>query len=99
MCIGVPVRLLAAGTNRAPCEGRGERSTIDLQLVGPQAPGAWLLAFQGTAVRVLSAEEALQTNQALDALQAALEGESNLDRFFADLVDRAPQLPPHLRKG
>ncbi len=35
---------------------------------------------------------------ALDALEAALAGETDLDRHFADLVNREPELPEHLRK-
>ena len=44
-------------------------------------------------MRVLSAEEAEQTNAALDALEAALAGAQNFDRFFADLIDREPHAP------
>jgi hydrogenase expression/formation protein HypC len=46
---------------------------------------------------VLTAEEAAQTNAALDALAAVLAGESDTAAHFADLVDREPQLPAHLR--
>jgi len=66
-------------------------------LVGPQPIGTWVLAFQGTARRVLSDEEAAQTTAALDALAAALAGETDLSRFFPGLADREPQLPEHLR--
>jgi hydrogenase expression/formation protein HypC len=45
----------------------------------------------------MTAEEAEQTGRALDALDAVVGGEDNLDRFFADLTDRAPELPAHLR--
>jgi hydrogenase expression/formation protein HypC len=47
-------------------------------------------------VRELTADEAHQTNQALDALEAAMHG-GNVDVFFADLVGREPTLPPHLK--
>jgi hydrogenase expression/formation protein HypC len=46
---------------------------------------------------VLTEEEAMQISAALDALEAALAGESDLSRFFPDLADRVPQLPEHLR--
>jgi len=98
MCIGIPMRVIAAGETSAWCEGRGERVSIDLLIVGAQPAGAWVLAFQGTARRVMSAEEAAQTNAALDALEAALAGEQDLGAFFADLVDREPELPEHLRR-
>lgn len=97
MCIGVPMRVLSARDEVAECEGRGQRQQIDLQLVGAQSVGAWVLAFQGSAVRVLSAEEAAQTTAALDALDAVLAGEVNVDAHFADLVGREPQLPDHLK--
>jgi hydrogenase expression/formation protein HypC len=97
MCIGIPMRVLEADETHAWCDGRGGRSRIDLAIVGPQAAGAWVLAFQGAARRVMSAEEAAQTNAALDALEAAIAGERDLGPFFADLVDREPRLPEHLR--
>jgi hydrogenase expression/formation protein HypC len=56
-----------------------------------------VLTFQGAAVRVLTTEEAVQTNAALDALAAVLAGEVDTAAHFADLVDREPQLPAHLR--
>ena len=46
----------------------------------------------------MSAEEAAQTNAALEALEAAIAGERDLGPFFTDLVDREPQLPEHLRR-
>ena len=97
MCIGVPMRVASAGETRAWCEGRGERVELDMLLVGPQPVGAWVLAFHGAAQRVMSEEEAAQTTAALDALAAALAGETDLGRFFPDLADREPQLPAHLR--
>lgn len=97
MCVGVPMRVVEAGVGEAACEGRGARARIDLALVGPQEAGTWLLAFNGRAVRVLSEEEARRTGDALDALEAALAGDGDLDRFFADLAGREPRLPEHLR--
>jgi hypothetical protein len=38
-------------------------------------------------------EEAAQTTAALDALDAVLAGAGDVDAFFADLVEREPQLP------
>jgi hydrogenase expression/formation protein HypC len=98
MCIGVPMQVLSGAEGRALCEGRGKREALDLMLVGDQPLGTWLLAFRGAAVRVLSADEARQTNGALDALEAALAGDGDLDVHFADLVDREPVLPEHLRR-
>jgi hydrogenase expression/formation protein HypC len=97
MCIGVPMRVTSGDAGRAWCEGRGERIELDMLLVGPQPVGTWVLAFQGAARRVMSEEEAAQTTAALDALAAALAGETDVDRFFPDLAEREPQLPEHLR--
>lgn len=97
MCVGTPMRVVAEGEFVAECEGRGQRQRIDVRLVGSPPVGTWLLAFQGTAVRLLSAEEAAQTDAALDALDAVLAGAGNLDTHFADLVGREPQLPEHLK--
>lgn len=97
MCIGVPMRLLEAGTRQALCEGRGQRETLDLMLVGGQSIGTWVLAFRGAAMRVMSTLEARETDAALDALEAVLTGDGNIDAHFADLVDREPVLPDHLK--
>lgn len=94
MCIGIPMQIVSVAENGSSCEGRGQRLVLNLALVGEQDVGTWVLAFQGSAVRVLTPEEAAQTNAALDALTAALAGETNFDAFFADLVDRDPQPNP-----
>ena len=65
-------------------------------LIGAQAPGAKVLVYLGSAVRLLDDVEAAQIDDALDALQEALEGK-NVDHRFADLIDREPQLPEFLR--
>lgn len=101
MCIGMPMQVVVgdgSGTF-ALCEVRGERKRVDMLLVGELAPGTWVLEFQGAARRVLNAEEAEQTINALTALDAALHDgadRSAIDRMFADLVEREPQLPQHL---
>ena len=98
MCIAIPMQVVSLEASGPWCEGRGQRVQLNVLLVGEQPPGTWVLAFQGSAVRVLTADEAAKTNAALDALEAALAGETDLDAFFADLVDREPQLPDHLKK-
>ena len=95
MCIGIPMQVIDIGTGRPWCEGRGRRQQLDMMLVGDAPLGTWVLAFQGSALRVMSADEAARTNDALDALEAVLAGESNLDAYFADLAgpDRATAEP------
>lgn len=97
MCVGIPMRVLATGDGMAECEGRGRRERINAMLLGALAPGSWVLAYNGSAVRAMSEDEADETNRALDALDAALNGSGNVDEFFADLVGREPVLPPHLK--
>jgi hydrogenase expression/formation protein HypC len=91
------MRIVAAEATVAVCEGRGRREQVDLALVGEQPVGTWILAYQGSAVRTMTPDEAAQTSAALDALDAVLAGSDNVDAFFADLIDREPELPPHLK--
>ena len=99
MCIGTPVQVVEmAGEASAWCSDGGVPVLIDMMLVGPQPPGTWLLAFQGAARQLMTAESAEQTRVALAALSAALTGEGDIDRFFPDLANREPELPEHLRR-
>lgn len=88
MCIGIPMRIVDAGATRPWCEGRGERRQLDAWLVGEQPAGTWVLAFQGSAVRVLTDQDAMHINAALDALEAAVSGVHDLDAYFGDLIER-----------
>lgn len=97
MCVGVPMIVVSVEPGAAWCEGRGERRRLDTTLLDGVVPGGWVLAFRGVARETMSADDAARTNAALDALEAALAGESSLDRFFPDLAGREPQLPEHLR--
>lgn len=97
MCIGIPMRVVEAGDDVAVCEGRGGRERINCLMVGRLPPGTWVLTFQGAALRVIDADEAAQTNAALDALAAVLAGDTDTSAHFADLVGREPELPAHLR--
>ena len=98
MCLGLPMRLTEIGGAHAVCEGRGERRTVDIRLIEAPAVGDWVLVFHTVARERLSEERARDVGSALDALEAALAGETDLDRHFADLVNREPELPEHLRK-
>ncbi|MDH4189720.1 MAG: HypC/HybG/HupF family hydrogenase formation chaperone [Betaproteobacteria bacterium] len=100
MCLGLPMRVTQALGNAAWCERRGERALIDLTLVGEQPVGAWLLVHRGAAREQLTPQAAVQIDAALDALSAALTGDTaSVDAAFADLVEHAPELPSHLRAG
>lgn len=99
MCVGLPMRVVEAAEGSALCERQGERVRVDTLLVGGVAPGDWVLVFQGSALRPLTAAEAAETDNALAALAAVLAGADDVTEHFADLVGREPELPAHLRRG
>jgi hydrogenase expression/formation protein HypC len=98
MCLGIPMRVTEVDEASAWCEGRGERLRVDTRLLEKPVVGDWLLVFHAVARESLSEERARDITSALAALDAALAGETDLDRHFADLVNREPELPEHLRK-
>jgi hydrogenase expression/formation protein HypC len=98
MCLAIPMQVEEPLGDTAWCNGREGRKRIDLALVGPQPVGTWLLTFLGAAREVVTAEAAMNTDRALDALAAALQGDqAGIDDAFADLIGRTPELPEHLR--
>ena len=97
MCVGIPMKVERCDDGMAECAGRGRRERLNTMLLGDVPRGSWVLAYQGSAVRTLTEDEARQTNDAIDALEAAANGTGDLDAFFADLVGREPALPPHLK--
>ncbi len=98
MCLGIPMQVVAVDGNAATCRGRHGTQDVDVSLVAPVLPGEWLLTFLGAARGRLDADAAAQIGRALDALESIERGETiDVGSFFADLVDRAPQLPEHLR--
>lgn len=99
MCVATPLRVETVEGLRAQCIDRyGERHGVDLSLVGPVAPGDWLLAFLGAAREIIDEARARQIDRALRALDAVLAGDaSSIDDAFPDLVGREPQLPDFLR--
>ncbi len=97
MCIGFPMRVVTARASDAVCESGGERRTLDTTLLPELAPGTWVLAHRGAAIRVLDPVEAGRMTAALGALAALLDGDTDVDAAFPDLAGRTPQLPEHLR--
>ncbi|OAI04281.1 RNA methyltransferase [Methylomonas methanica] len=97
MCIGIPMQVIEPRGSTALCKYRGQTTLIDMMLVGEQVAGTWLLVFLDAAREVISAERAAQIADALEAMRLAMQGETNFDHLFADLVDREPELPEFLR--
>jgi len=98
MCLGIPMQVIESGPYRARCQGPRGETLVDLALVGPQPVGTWLITFLDAAREVIDEARAHAINQALAALGAAESGITDLDAYFADLVEREPQLPDLLRK-
>jgi hydrogenase expression/formation protein HypC len=101
VCVGTPLRIraLSRGDLALCVDRRGEPYALPVQtalLDHPPAAGDWLLVHIDTAIRALDAGEAQQIGDALEALDRAARGE-DFEHLIADLVDREPQLPPHLR--
>lgn len=101
MCIAVPMQVLAGSDHVALCRdgsAADRQVSVDLSLVGAQPPGTWLLVFLGAAREVIDETRARQTLDALAALRAVARGEP-MEHLFADLIDREPELPAHLRRS
>lgn len=98
MCVGVPMQVVEAREGVAICAVDGERREVSTLLItdGPIAAGDWLLCHLGNAFRRLDEEEAGLIRDALGAVMAAADGQP-FEHLIADLVDREPELPPHLR--
>lgn len=98
MCIGVPHIIIETGQSQARARSRDGEAIIDMALVGDQPVGTHVLVFLGAAREVLDAELAGQIADALEAMDRVMAGDSNIDHLFADLINREPQLPEHLRQ-
>ena len=85
MCLAIPMRVLHADGLWAHCEGRGVRRRVSLMLVGEQAAGSWLLVLGDSARECVAPAEAARIDLALDAVDAAMRGETDLSGYFADL--------------
>lgn len=97
MCIGIPMQITSIEAGHAWCEGMGERKRIDTLITGEQPVGTWVLTFMDSAREVLSEEDAQRITNAVLAVNLAMQGETNVEHLFADLVDREPQLPEFLQ--
>ncbi len=98
MCLGIPMQVLRTEGLRAWCEYKGETRAVDLSLVGPVEPGTWLMTFLDAAREVIDEATARKSLAALEAVEAVMSGlPAEVEHLFADLVEREPQLPPHLQ--
>ncbi len=101
MCLGIPLQVHSIeAPGLALCAPRHQTTAlrrVNTALLDT-APGIgdWLLAHVDIAIRALDTEEARLIDDALAAVTAAVDGEP-FEHLIADLVDREPQLPEHLR--
>lgn len=101
MCLGVPMQVQSVPSwGIAVCHTNAEgaqpqRIETSLLLQVPDI-GDWLLVHVNIAIRALEAAEAQQISDAVLAVNRAATGES-FEHLLADLIDREPQLPPHLQ--
>jgi hydrogenase expression/formation protein HypC len=96
MCLGIPMTIIEGDEISALCERGDEKRRVSLLLIGSQPVGTKVLVHIDSAIRTLDEDEAAQLDRALDGLAAALRGE-DFEHAFADLIERGPQLPDHLR--
>ncbi|CAN0626127.1 Hydrogenase expression/formation protein HoxL [Burkholderia multivorans] len=75
MCIGLPMQVVDAHDRHAWCVSRGERRRIDTTLVGPCAPGDWLLVFLDAARERLDADRAAEIDATLALIESACAGD------------------------
>ena len=99
MCVGIPMQVRALGVGTATCVGRSGEDTIDMMMVGDVPVGSWILAWNHKAIRVIDQERAAQVNQALDAVEAVMNGkapkEDDVQGGFGDLLEgQASRLSP-----
>lgn len=104
MCLGIPMQVQEVQGTFALCSGPHGQGRIDMLLVSDAQPGDWVLTFLGAGREIIDAARAQQVNDALDGLGAVTNGDHDetalnnlLDVAFADLINREPELPPHLQ--
>jgi hydrogenase expression/formation protein HypC len=92
MCLAVPLQIVAwedAGGDLVIVERQeGEavrRERVNMMLLGAQPVGTWILASLGLAQEVIDDAQRALIEDALAALSAALDGNYDPDRHFADL--------------
>ncbi len=99
MCLGIPMQVVAVlSEHTALCQGMGLQKNIDMSLVGEQQVGAWVVTFLDAAREVVDDDQALKITHALQAVELVMnDNKSEIERLFADIIERGPQLPAHLQ--
>ncbi|CAC9491762.1 hypothetical protein [uncultured Gammaproteobacteria bacterium] len=96
MCIGIPMQVVDSMSDTfATCQDNGVNKTINMQLVGAQMTGTWVLVFIDAAREVISADRAKEIDNALKAVSLAMYSDESerIHALFGDLIDRTPINP------
>jgi hypothetical protein len=68
------------------CEGRGRRERLNILWLEAVMPGDWIYAVTGQAREKLTSSRVTEINLALDGIEAALQGATDLDVYFPDFT-------------
>jgi len=82
MCFGIPMKVIETDGAFAWCEGRDRRERLNTILLEEIIVGDWVYAVLGQAREKLSVQQAKEINLALDGIQAAMHGETDLEKYF-----------------
>ena len=82
MCLGIPMQVSEVDGAFAWCEGRGRRERLNILWLEPVVPGDWIYAATGQAREKLTLQQVSEINLALDGVEAALQGVTDLDAYF-----------------
>lgn len=87
MCLSIPKRVVAweADGDLAWVERDGRRERVSMMLIGPQPVGTWVMTSLGWARETIDDDSRALVEDALAALDAALQGDYDASRHFADL--------------
>ena len=86
MCLGIPMQVVEIEGVFVWCEGHGRRERLNALLLEELAVGDWVYAVLGQAREKLTIDSVNEINLALDGLAAAMQGETDLDKYFPDLL-------------
>ncbi len=73
------MQVLECGDLVARCRGLNGEEDVNMMLIGNQPVGTWVLNFLGSAREVLSEDDALLINKAIEGLGAIMAGEQQID--------------------
>ena len=87
MCLSIPMQVAAieGDGDFAWVERAGRRQLVNMMLIGPQPPGAWVLTSLGLAREVVEPGQLALIEEALAALAASLAGNYDPEMHFRDL--------------